>query len=122
MSITPPLEMTLANLAGGALLECATVELRKICDNIADPNVKTAAKRKLRIDITIEPDERGQTASISYEVKTVMPGPDAGRTMAHVARDPETNAISLFEVESHPPLFEQQPPLKPVESLGAKRA
>lgn len=119
---TPPKEMTLANLGGGALMECATVELRKICDNIADPNVKTAAKRKLRIDITIEPDERGQTAQISYEVKTAMPGPDAGKTMAYIAFAPDTQAISLFEVESHPPLFEPQPPLSEVKPLGVKPA
>ena len=117
-----PKEMTLANLHGGALMECATVELRKICNNIADPNVKTAAKRKLRIDITIEPDERGQTATISYEVKTVMPGPDAGLTMAHIAFNPENEAISLFEVETHPPLFEPQPPLAAVPPLDTKRA
>jgi hypothetical protein len=44
-----PIELTLATLNNGDLLECATQELRKICQNIADPNVKTDAKRKLNL-------------------------------------------------------------------------
>lgn len=100
-----PQEVTLANLAGGELLETATAELRKICENIADPNIKTDAKRKLAIVITIKPDEKGQTALVAYEVKTTMPGPDPGKTMAYIAAAPGSSAISLFEVERHAPLF-----------------
>jgi hypothetical protein len=117
-----PNEVTLANLGGGALMECATLELRKICDNIADPNIKTDAKRKLQINIVIKPDPKGQMAQITYEVKASMPGPDAGRTAAYIAFAPETKAISLFEVEAHPPLFEAEKPLAPIEPLAAKRA
>lgn len=118
-----PNEMNLANLGGGALMECATAELRKICDNIADPNIKTDAKRKLQINIVIKPDPKGQMANISYEVKASMPGPDAGKTMAYIAFAPETKAISLFEVETHPPLFEEPKALPNVTELpAAKRA
>jgi hypothetical protein len=113
-----PTEMSLANLGGGALLECATVELRKICENIADPNIKTDSKRKLQINIVIKPDPRGQMAQITYEVKSTMPGPDAGKTVAYIAMAPETKAISLFEVEAHPPLFEEQPPLPELKPLA----
>lgn len=116
-----PIEMNLANLGNGELLECATHELRKICDNIADPNIKTDAKRKLQINIVIKPDAKGQMAQINYEVKTTMPGPDAGKTMAYIAFTPETKKISLFEVETHPALFEE-PPLAPVAPLERKRA
>ena len=54
-----PNEMNLSNLGDGALMECATAELRKICANIADPNFKTDAKRKLQINIVIKPDGSG---------------------------------------------------------------
>lgn len=120
--MAPPNEMTLANLGSGALMECATAELRKICDNIADPNIKTDAKRKLQINIVIKPDAKGQMASIAYEVKSSVPGPDAGKTMAYIAFTPETKAISLFEVESHPSLFEEQEPLAPIPQLAKKQA
>ena len=120
--MTQPPEMTLANLGSGALMECATAELRKICDNIADPNIKTDAKRKLQINIVIKPDLKGAMAQITYEVKSNMPGPDAGKTMAYIAFTPETRAISLFEVESHPSLFEEESPLVPVAPLERKKA
>lgn len=122
MSATPPpTEMNLANLGGGALMECAAVELRKICDNIADPNIKTDAKRKLQINIIVKPDANGQMALITYEVKTTMPGPDAGKTMAYIAFTPETREISLFEVAAHPPLFEDVP-LASITPLTPKQA
>lgn len=102
-----PPELTLANLGAGALMECATVELRKICENIADPNVKKDAKRKLSITIVVKPDEKGEMAAISYDLKTSCPGPDAGRTMAYIAKTPGSRDIGLFEVETHPSLFAQ---------------
>ena len=118
-----PVELNLANLAGGELMECASVELRKICDNIADPNIKTEAKRKLRIDIEIKPDAQGAMAKITFGVKTTIPGPEAGQTVAYIARASEGKAISLFEVERHPPLFEEPAPLPNVTELpAAKRA
>ena len=119
--MSAPTEMNLSNLGNGALMECATHELRKICESIADPNIKTDAKRKLQINIVIKPDAKGQMAQISYEVKSTIPGPDAGKTMAYIAFTPEAKAISLFEVETHPPLFEPEKPLAPITPLE-KRA
>ena len=91
-------------------MECVSVELRKICENIADPNIKTDAKRKLSISIEIKPDAKGQMAQIGYTIKSSMPGPEAGKTMAYIAMAPGSSAIGLFEVESHPPLFEEENP------------
>lgn len=104
-----PIEITLANLGNGDLMECASQELRKLCENIADPNIKADAKRKLQINIEVKPDEKRSMAGITYSVKTTMPGPDAGRTVAYIAMAPGASAISLFEVESQPPLFEEEP-------------
>jgi hypothetical protein len=114
--------MTLANLGNGALIQCASHELRKICANIADPNVKKDAKRKLQINVVIKPDIKGQLAQITFEVKSSMPGPDAGKAMAYIAFAPETKEISLFEVEAHPPLFEPEEPLMSIAPLATKQA
>lgn len=119
--MAPPNEITLANLAGGALMECATLELRKICENIADPNCKADAKRKLQISVLIEPDEKRSLAKVTYEVKSSLPGPDAGKTLAYIAMAPDSDVISLFEVESHAPLFPDEDPSSPAVPL-AKRA
>lgn len=121
MASTPPIEITLATLAGGALIECASHELRKICENIADPNTKADAKRKLQINVVIEPDEKRQMAKITYDVKSNMPGPDGGKTLAIIAVDAGgTGALTLFEAFTQPPL--QTDDHAPLVPLDAKRA
>ncbi len=102
-------EITIANLDGGALMELASREFRKICDNIADPNVNTSAKRKLQINITIQPDRKGQTADVTYAVKSQLVGPDAAKTQAYIAMAPGSQDISLFGVDTRQQdLFEPQ--------------
>jgi hypothetical protein len=101
-----PSELTLATLGGGDLAESVQLALRKIGENINDPNMKKDAKRKLTITIEIKPDSRAGMAAITYDVQTALPGQEAGRTAAYISIVPGTNEISLFEVERHPPLFE----------------
>lgn len=116
-----PIEISLATLDNGGLMECVTNELHKICDNIADPNVKTDAKRKLTISLEIKPDAKGQMAAITYDLKTVMPGPEAGRTVAYIAKAAGSKHISFFEVESQPPLFEDEEPQAPIARFAPAR-
>ena len=52
-------EINLANMDGGGLMELATSEFRKICANVADPNVRTDAMRKMTINIEVKPDRKG---------------------------------------------------------------
>jgi len=115
-----PTEITLANLAGGALMECATAELRRICENIQDPNVKADAKRKLKIEILLEPDETRQMVKVTYQVQAAIPGPDAGKTVAIVAMDPTNNTLTLFEAYTQQSLFpqEEQPGVMPLAAAA----
>lgn len=115
MANNQPVEMTLANIGNGDLMEAATLELRKIGDNIANPNVKTDAKRKLTIDITIEPDATGQLAKISYALKTTLPGPEAGKAVATIAMAPDSNVISFWQLERPLP-FDEQPAALPLRT------
>lgn len=106
-----PQELTLATLGGGDLAESVQLALRKIGENINDPNNKRDAKRKLTISIEIKPDAKAGMAAITYEVTTSVPGQEAGRTAAYISMVPGTNEVSLFEVERHPPLFEEPVPI-----------
>jgi hypothetical protein len=94
-----PEEMTIANLDGGGLMELATREFHKICDNVADPNVRTDATRKLTINIEVKPDRKGQTADVAYSVKSTLVGPDKAKTTAFIAQAPGSQDISLFGVD-----------------------
>lgn len=118
MSKTP--QITLANLAGGGLMETASAELHRICDNIQDPNVKADAKRKLKIEILLEPDETRQMVKVTYQVQASIPGPDAGKTVAIVAMDPESKGLALFEAFTQPPLFDEQPEQQAIPFQAAR--
>ena len=101
-----PVELTLSTLAGGALAEQVAMEIRKICANIQDPNCAAETKRKLQINVVFAPNDKRNLVNISYEVKPTLVGPDAGSSAAYLALDKEGEA-SLFELETHPPLFPQ---------------
>jgi hypothetical protein len=92
-----PNELTLANIGGGGLAEDVSRELRRVCENIADPNCKTDAKRSIKIDLKIKPDAKGQTAVVTYEVKTTMPGPEPGSSTAWIAM--HENKMGLFQMD-----------------------
>ena len=116
-----PTEITLANLGGGGLMKLATAEMRRICENIADPNVRATAKRKLQISIIVEPDETRLMGKVTYSAEASIPGPDSGKAAVYIANDPE-GQLGLFEMEYHRPLFEEPEPSSSVTPLSSKRA
>ena len=115
MATPPPIELTLANIGHGDLMAAATVELRKIGEDIANPNTKNDVKRKLNVEIVIEPDATGQLAKISYTLKTTLAGPEAGKAVATIAMVPEGKAISFFQVERPLP-YDDQPAALPLRT------
>lgn len=117
-----PKEMTLDTIGNGELAEMVRFELRKIGENIADPNVKTDAKRRLTITIDIVPDAKGQTVQMDFNASSTLVKPSGSKTMAHIAAVPGSSAISFFEVEQHPNLFKQAPLPNVAELDPAKRA
>lgn len=94
-----PKRLTLASLGGGELELLVERELKKLCENIVDPNVKTEAVRKLTVVLSVKPDKKGQVADITYSVKSALPGPDASKTTAYIAMQPGTHEIALFGVD-----------------------
>jgi len=123
----PPTEVTLSNLGGGELESLVRRELKKICENIADPAIKTEATRKLAINLTVKPDKKGQTAEIKYTVKSTLPGADASTTTAYIAMAPGTTDISLFGMDirqgdlfgekKEPTVTEIKPTSPPVQAM-----
>jgi hypothetical protein len=103
-------KLDLANLGGGELVATVDRELKKLCENIADCNVKTEAVRKVTINIAVKPDKKGQTAAVSYSVKSSLPGPDASVVQAYIAMAPGTTDIALFGVDTRQEeLFGKEP-------------
>jgi len=116
-------EVTLANLGGGELMALASRELHKIGDNIADPNIRTDAVRKMQINISVKPDKKGQTAEITYSLKSTLPGPDASKTTAYIAMAPGSSDISLFGMDiRQQDLFEEpkEPTVTEIKPVSAQ--
>ncbi len=50
-------EVTLANLAGGAAIERFNVELKKVLENINNPNMETKKLRSISLKVKFKPTE-----------------------------------------------------------------
>lgn len=62
--------LTLDTLANGAVPELFKQELDRVLANILDPNTPADAKRSIRIDITIEPNDDRTAARHFVEVSS----------------------------------------------------
>lgn len=66
------MNVDIAKLAGGAMQERINRELKKVAENILDPNTKADAVRTVTISIKIKPNEARQMASSDIEVKSSL--------------------------------------------------
>lgn len=112
-------KVNLSNLGGGELAELANRELTRICENIADPNSRTDATRKLSISIAVKPDKKGQTAEITYKVESKIPGPEPAKTTAFIAMDKETREISLYGMDiRQQDMFKPEPMITEIKPVS----
>lgn len=64
--------LNIANIAGGALLEQADIEIKKVLENIMDPNTDANKKRKVTITLEFKPLPDDNLADISFTTKSVI--------------------------------------------------
>lgn len=115
-----PKKLDLSNIGGGELMAHVERELSKICESIADPNIKASATRSLDIKIKIKPDDKRVTAEIAYSVNTKIPGAETSKTTAFIAM--EQGELALFGMDTRQQaMFEPVEPtmteIRPVSSL-----
>ncbi len=65
-------KITLSSLKDGAVEERFQYELKKVLDNIADPNTETKKARKITIELTFSPDESCENVSCITKVKSSL--------------------------------------------------
>jgi len=64
--------VSLTNLKGGAAIELFDTELKKVLDNIADPNTKAKFKREIVLKVTILPEDDRSQALVGIDVKSKL--------------------------------------------------
>lgn len=97
------IDLDLSNIAGGGLQEKVDLEMKKVFENIHDPNTKATAKRKLTISIELVPDENREVVSVTSNVKpNLAPLTDVATTVL-TGRDLNTGKVEAHELKSSVP-------------------
>lgn len=66
--------ITLDNMLGGGLEEMFQTEIKRVINNIEDPNTSAKAKRKISIEIEISPTGERKAANFTVDVRSKLAG------------------------------------------------
>ena len=94
--------LTLANMAGGAVLERFNIEMQKVITNIADPNTDPKKKRSVTIKVTVSPNEQRNMAVLDIETKPVLVPAMPVNTSIVIDRDKKGNVVAAELLSNHP--------------------
>lgn len=84
----------LNNFADGALAEQFDYELKRVLENIGDPNTDPTKKRKLQVNLVLQADGRRQLTDVIVEVKSTLVSRNAVLSSLIMDRDGEGNATA----------------------------
>lgn len=96
-------ELDLNTIAGGSIPPRFKVELEKVMANIADLNTGAKKKRKITIEVTIEPDDERQLGHCWVHVKSKLAELKPCSTPLFFARS--GNKLTAIENSPGPEIF-----------------
>lgn len=100
-------EVSLETLADGAAPELFQRELRRVLENIQDPNTDPEKNRRIRLDVTFEPAEgRGEGRVTVKASSKLAPSETDGRTVYFGEKDGRLAAAHYDPEQLH---FGQDP-------------
>jgi hypothetical protein len=118
--------VSLQNLARGAVVERFDDELRKVLDNIIDPNT-TLATRKITITVAIKPDKDRDFGGVDVTCKSTLAPASPLGTKIFIGRDKSGAVASEVDPRQHtlPGVADGKMPenvseLRPAASGGGK--
>lgn len=97
------IDLELSKVAGGAIQEKLDGELKKVFDNIHDPNTGAEAKRIINIKLTFQPQKDRQVVSFDSDFTTKLAPPTGVGGLITTGRDLDTGRIEAYEVKSSIP-------------------
>lgn len=91
-------KLTLATLCGGAVQELTDRAMKKVAENILDPNTDPTAARSITIKIKFKPDKDDkEDVHVSADVQAGL-APELGvGAQMYMSRDIKTGAVSVVE-------------------------
>ena len=85
-------------MARGAFLERADYEMKRVVENILDPNTKATAKRKITMTLTLTPDDRRENLTTSFEAKSMLAPTSPVVTALYVAGEDSHGIPQIVEM------------------------
>ena len=121
---------SILEMARGAFLERADYEMKRVVDNIVDPNTSATAKRKMTITVTFEPDSERKDITARVEVKSSLVPTNPIRTTLYVVGERSDGTPQIVEMTPQIPgqlnMFGgEEPPqamLKIIQARGNQEA
>jgi hypothetical protein len=89
---------SILEMAKGAFLERADYEMKRVIDNIRDPNTSATAKRKITITITLVPDDDRRDIFVKTEVKSALATTNPIRTSLYISGEDSNGTPQVVEM------------------------
>ena len=83
---------SILEMARGAFLERTDYEMKKLIENILDPNTHATAKRKMTITMTFMPDDDRKNIGVKVDVKSTPVSTKPAITNLYVAGESSDGA------------------------------
>ena len=94
---------SILEMARGAFLERADYEMKKVIENILDPNTSAIAKRKMTITMTLVPDDDRKNIITQVDVKSALASTNPIRTTLYVAGESSDGVPQILEMTPQVP-------------------
>lgn len=94
------IELTVKNLYNGGVMERIQEEIQRVIANISDPNTEAKKPRKVKMEMTIKPNEQRNTAEVVVSTSSVLQSPRPIETSIMIEFDPRTGVLGASEIQS----------------------
>lgn len=97
------IDLTLSNLAAGAIQEKLDHEMEKVFSNIHDSNTNAQDKRSITIKLDLTPDENRQTVKMESTVTVKLANLKSVSTTVLTGKDLSSGKVEARELKSSVP-------------------
>lgn len=112
------IKLTVENMYSGGVVERIHEEIQRVLTNISDPNTPAKKARKVKMEMTIKPNEHRNMAEVLVSTSSALCAPEPIETSIYIGHDPRTGEIDASEMM--PGENPQQNQLPGVPQTGSK--
>lgn len=92
--------LKIETLYGGGAVERLQEEIQRVIANICDPNTPAKKARKVKLEITVKPNEQRNMAEVIVTTSSVICPPEPLETSIYIGNDPRTGEVAASEITS----------------------